>query len=227
MADIAKVYTHKVPDEIYGNTNANGGTFDRTYNGPTRLFVFVEPETGLLHLDEDCIVWNGRQETKDAAVTRAGLSRRAILLQPSISDDDTFIADFFFDERVDNNAELALPDGEVYFTYPDPMPLRDIFDDQSVYYDFATESWKIDDIKFKDHTRTLAQHQEMRDNFIAEADRLLTDEEDPLSDADAAKITAYKTELQNLYTKFDGIKPLFIPYPEWPLSPGEPGPDAE
>lgn len=231
MAQITKAYTYKLPDTYYGTTAVDGNTATAMYKGDAKGYVFVGAEDGVLHPDEGFHYWNGTQEEKDSAITRAGLSRRAIFLDIATSNDDTIIAAICNNQDVsaDDWAEVSFTlDGETepYHTEADPLPFNDVYDvhNDGIIYDFETESWKIDEIPFA-KCISMEKHREMRDALINDAQTYLTEPDNEVTEEQTTAINAYITELQNLYTRFEGVHQMRIPYPSWPLN--DPGPDEE
>jgi len=231
MAQISKAYTYKLPDSYYGTTAVNGNTATAIYNGPAKGFVFVGSDDGVLHPDEGFHPWNGKQENRDAMDIRAGLSRRAIVLDCTTSNDDTIIAAICMgqDTSSDDWGTVSYTlDGETepYHTDPDPLPLNDVYDvhNDKIKYDFETETWLIDEIPFA-KGKSMEEHIEMRDALIVEAQGYIADPDNEVTEEQTTAINAYITELQNLYTRFEGVHQMKIPFPSWPID--DPGPADE
>lgn len=231
MAQISKAYTYKLPDSYYGTTAVNGNTATAIYNGPAKGFVFVGSDDGVLHPDEGFHPWNGKQQDRDSMDVRAGLSRKAILLDCTTSDDDTVIASICMgqDTTTDDWATASFTlDGETepYHTEPDPLPFNDVYDvhNDAIKYDLENERWLIDEIPFAKGI-SMDAHKAMRDALIVEAQEYIADPDNEVTEEQTTAINAYIVELQNLYTKFSGIHQMRIPYPSWPIN--DPGPEAD
>jgi len=231
MAQISKAYTYKLPDSYYGTTALDGNTATAIYNGPAKGFVFVGSDDGVLHPDEGFHPWNGKQDSRDAMDARAGLSRRAIVLDCATSGDDTIIASICMgqDTTSDDWETVSYTlDGETepYHTDPDPLPFNDVYDvhNDGIKYDLENERWLIDEIPFA-KCQTMEDHIALRDALIVEAQEYIADPDNEVTDEQTTAINAYIAELQALYTRFEGIHQAKIPYPSWPLS--DPGPADE
>ena len=232
MAQISKAYTYKLPDSYYGTTAVDGNTATAIYNGPAKGFVFVGSDDGVLHPDEGFHPWNGKQDSRDAMETRAGISRRAILLDCATSDDDTIIASICMGQDISSEDWGTVSytlDGETapYHTAPDPLPFNGGYDvhNDGIKYDLENEVWLIDQSPFA-KGQTMEGHVAMRDALITDAQEFLVDpENDELTEEQITAINAYITELQNLYTRFEGVHQMMIPYPSWPIN--DPGPVEE
>jgi hypothetical protein len=230
MSDISKAYSYKLPDSYYGSTSVDGNTATAVYNGPAKGFVFVGAEDGVLHPEEGFHPWSGNQEDKDGMITRAGLSRRVVVLDCTTSDDDTVIAAICAGQNTssdDWNTVSYTLDGESepYHTEPDPLPLNDVYDVMNVTYDLEAESWNIDAIPFASAPMTMEEHKQMRDSLIVQAQEFIAAEENEVTADQTTAINAYITELQNLYTRFSGVHQARIGFPSWPIN--DPGPDDE
>lgn len=231
MAQISKAYTYKLPDSYYGTTAVDGNTATAIYNGPAKGFVFVGSDDGVLHPDEGFHPWNGKQEDKESMEIRAGRSRKAIVLDCANSEDDTVIAAICMGQDISSDDWATVSytlDGETeaYHTDPDPLPFNDVYDvhNDMIKYDLENEAWLIDEIPFV-KCPSMEDHVATRDSLIVEAQEYITDEDNEVTADQTTAINAYIVELQNLYTRFEGVHQMKIPFPTWPLE--DPGPDED
>lgn len=218
MAQISKAYTYKLPDTYFGDTSLEGKTATAIYEGPDKAFVFVDHD-GLLHIDEGMHPWNGRAEDKEGMETRAGLSRKLVILDVSRSDDDTLIAAICKGQDLTSwGTKEYILDGETvpYHVDPDPLPVNTVLNIEKIYYDLELGKWKIDEIPFATPV-SMADHIQMRDDLITSAEEYISDPAYELKEEEVALINSYIGELQNLYTKYAGIHQAMIPFPKWPI----------
>jgi len=232
MAQISKAYTYKLPDTYFGNTSTEGKTANALYEGWDKLFVFVDTD-GLLHVEEGAHPWNGREEDRQGFVMRAGLDRRAVLLDTTRSDDDTLIAAICTGQDLTKfeTVDYAFPDGhpnagEVYHTDLNPLPLNDVIDINKVYYDLENESWKIDELEFSVQP-SMEDHIKQRDVLIEQARDYIADPANEVTAEQIELINAYIADLENLYVKYEGIHQNMIGYSDWPIAPVAEEPPAE
>ena len=229
MAQISKAYTYRLPDSYYGTTDVDGNTATAMYNGPAKGFVFVGAEDGVYHPEEGFHPWNGTQEERDAMETRAGLSRRAIVIDCATSNDDTLIAAIAVgcDVTSDDWATVEYTlDGETepYHSDPDPLPPTDVFNTQNIKYDLENNAWLIGEIPFAS-CLSMDDHKGMRDRLITEAQEYIADPSIETTDEQVTAINAYIVELQNLYTRFEGVHQMKIPFASWRIDDAGPAED--
>lgn len=231
MAQISKAYTYKLPDSYYGTTAVDGNTATAIYKGHSKGFVFVGSEDGILHPEEGFHPWSGKEEEREAMAMRAGIPRRAIALDIAASDDDTIIASIIGAQDISDpewgTVSYTL-DGETepYHTDPDPLPFNDVYDISNVKYDLENEVWLIDEIPFASCI-SMEEHREMRDNLITQAQEYIADVENEVTEEETTLINAYITELQNIYTRFEGVHQMKIPFPSWPINPPDSAEEPE
>lgn len=232
MAQISKAYTYKLPDTYYGNTSTEGKTATALYEGWDKLFVFVDTD-GLLHVEEGAHPWNGREDERQGFVMRAGLGRRAVLLDIARSEDDTLIAAICMGQDLTKfeTVDYAFPDGhanagEVYHTDPNPLPVNDVVNTTKIFYDLENESWKIDEIEFSTQP-SMEDHIAMRDKLIENAREYIEDPANEVTAEQIELINAYIADLENLYVKYAGIHQNMIGYTDWPIEAVEAEPPAE
>ena len=226
MAQISKAYTYKLPDTYYGTTAVNGNTATAIYKGASKGFVFVGADDGVLHPEEGFHPWSGKDEEREAMEMRAGLSRRAIALDIAASDDDTVIAAIVTGQNIADPEWATVSytlDGETepYHTDPDPLPFNDVYNIMDVKYDLENGVWLIDEIPFAS-CLSMEEHRAMRDELINEAQGFIADPENEVTEEETTLINAYIAELQAVYTRFEGVHQMKIPFPSWPID--DPGP---
>ena len=229
MADIiTRQYTYKLPDTYYGDTNELGKTASAMYEGYASGWVAVEKDTGRLCVDESFYPDGSEDadqlaELEDNVVKALGGSRKAIKLDIAGSLDDALIAAIVSGQNISDwpTVDYAFPEGhpnagEVYHTDVDPLPVNDVLDYDKIFYDFETNTWKIDEIPFaKPHCPREAHEgmvQYQKEYAIALKDK------HEFTAEQLAVLDAHIAELDNLYIKFAGIHHLMIKFPDFPQS---------
>ena len=221
MAKISKEYTYNLPDEYTKQTSDLGLTATATYEGPEFLYVFVDAATGKLLPAQSCMPVRNETEDAENAQIRAGLDERAILLRPKTSNTDAIIASVFFHTDTGKDAgypqkEYKLPgETEAYYERPDPQLPDHTYNVDEIEYDFSAGEWK-EPFPFMEVWITMEQHKAARDGILKGAQDFLAGQRANLIASQVTAIEAFITEMEGVYTKYDGIDAFMIPFPEDP-----------
>ena len=221
MAKISKEYTYNLPDEYTKQTSDLGLTATATYEGPEFLYVFVDAATGMLLPAQSCMPVRNETEDAENAQIRAGLDERAILLRPKTSNTDAIIASVFFhtDTGKDagyNQKEYKLAgETEPYYERPDPQLPDHTYNVDAIEYDFSAGEWK-EPFPFMEVWITMEQHKSARDGILKGAQDFLAAQRSNLIASQVTAIEAFITEMEGVYTKYDGVDAFMIPFPEDP-----------
>ena len=229
MAEITKQYTYKLPDTYFGNTWAEEKTASAMYTGPQEGFVFVNTETGELFFDESFHpIYETWEFTEEEVATtlleslqfRCGPTKSVVRVNASNSNEETIIAATMQGIHHEDwpDKEYAFPDGhpnagEVYHVDPDPLPINDSLDvEHGIKYDFETETWSLDDVKFLDPYCTEERHTSMLQGQKEYA--IALKERDGWTAEQEAELDRFIAECDAVPTKFAGIHWLMIKFPE-------------
>ena len=206
--DISKPVTYNLPDEYTKQTSDLGLTATFTYKGPKYLWVFVDGTTGALLANQSYMPTKSPEADVETARTRAGLA--AILIGQDTGEATGY-----------PQKEYAFPAGhanagEVYYKRPDPQQPNHTYAVDEIMYDLGSDSWVTPFPWFKPWM-TMEFHKEARDNALA-GDKLRLEELRGNMTADQITAAeAYIAEMENLYTKFDGVEPFMIGFPDNPM----------
>ena len=173
-------------------------------------------------------VLHGNQKLADVetANTRAGLDERAVLLRPDENATDLLLASIPIGQDTGEatgypQKEYAFPAGhanagEVYYKRPDPQQPNHTYAVDEIMYDLNTDSWITPFPWFKPWM-TMEYHVEARDHALT-GDKVRLEELRGNMTADQITAAeAYIAEMENLYTKYDGIEPFMIGFPDNPM----------
>ena len=228
-----KTFTYKLPDDYLAQTDNLGLTADWTYEGPRFLFVFVSRETNRWNPSQSCIPFTRTPtaDETDQANTRAGLDQRAVLIDMQTADEaEAVIGSILFGKDTGKaggypQKEYKLDgDDTVYYERPNPTSPDHTYAADEIEFDAATDKFVTPLPWFKPWI-TMEQHKAARDGLLADAQANLDAEATEnggngnLTDEMRAKLQAFITELEGLYTKFspeDGWGPHMIPFPDDP-----------
>ena len=223
MANITKTFAYNVPDEYLSTTSS--GTAEFTYIGPAFLWVFVNKATGTWdHRSSFIPDKNGTDRAEEARV-RAGIDQVAVLLDPGNSDDDATLASLVvgFDTGEASGypqKEYKFPAGhanagEVYYKRPDPIAPDHAYEVDEITYNVEKKEWNKPWPWHKPYIN-MEMHQAARDAVLAESIKVKEELKDLLVASQLAVFDNYKTEMENIYTKYAGIEPYMIGFPDSP-----------
>jgi len=220
MAKITKTFDYVIPDEYLGQSGT--GTASWTYEGPAFLWVFIRNSDGAWLNGQSFIPARTATDQQGPAAIRAGLDETAILLDPGNDDTDALIASLLLGKDTGEGAgypqkEFALASGEVYYKHATPIPPDHAYEVNEIKYDLAGGAW-VKPFPWHQPWMTQTQHEAARDGALTGATTRLNENRANLT---AAQITAAENviaELTNLYTKFAGVEPFMIPFPEDPTT---------
>lgn len=217
MAIIKKTFTYSLPDDYLAQTNTEEKTAEWTYEGPDKLYVFIENETGLLRISSSFIPTKETEEEAEGARVRAGLDHTAVLLDVNNSDLDALVASLYIGKDTGRSAGYPQKeykiDGVTYYERPEPTSPDHTYQASEIYYDLESGAWKTP-FKWLQPWITIEQHTSVRDSILESAISGLDDPE--LSEEVLAKMPEYIEKLKNTYIKFAGWAPHMIPFPDDP-----------
>lgn len=217
---ITKTFTYNLPDDYLAQTSELGLTAEWTYEGPEKLFVFVENETGNLLFSQSFIPTDGSEEIEAGAVLRAGLDTTAVLLTPGTNDDHALVASLY--HAIDTSRSAGYPqkeykiDGVTLYERPDPTSPDHTYEPTEFKYNLETGEF-VKPYTWKKPWITMEQHVAVRDAILAGAKEDL--ENGDLSEEVKAKMPEYIEKLEQTYEKFAGWQVHMIPFPDDPRTP--------
>jgi len=217
---ISNKFSYDLPDDYLSQTSAKKLTAEWEYNGPEKLFVFIDNETGALKYFQSYIPHDGTEESAQGAVIRAGLDSTAVLLTPGTDDTHALVASLFM--AFDTSRVAGYPqkeykiDGVTLYERPDPTPPDHTYEAPEIKYDLEKGEF-VKPFSWKKPWVTEEQHRTVRDSIIEDAKRDLDNEE--LSEEVRAKLPEFIKKLEETYEKFAGWEVYMIPFPDDPRTP--------
>lgn len=204
---ISKTFSYPVPDDYLHQTSAQNKTGTFTYNGPDKVWVFVDNETGKL---KSGLHYTERDDGADLP-TPVGMTKVCLTAENDpellsivwLGDNDYST----LPQKVEN-----LPDGSTY-SRPDPTPPDHTYELMECEYDFATQTWKKP-FPWKKPHMTWEELRRARVGLLAMSDEILATK--LLSDETKAEMQVFRQTLRDLPATFDGIDPWKVPFPELP-----------
>lgn len=219
---IKKEFTYDLPDDYLAQTALKGLTAKGIYEGPDRIWVLIDNNTGTLnftHHYRDFDHKNPTQSEIDARIW-GGLHSTPVLVDVNNSDLECVVAGFFIDLHPDTYTDLEHvhpEDGEVHYVRPDPTYPDHTYEKGMVRYDLTAKQW-VTPFPWKLPHIDSATHSSAREAIIASIVNDLADE-DVSGDWSAEKIQAvkdYKAFLEDIPRKFAGWEPHQIHFGDDP-----------
>lgn len=204
---ITKTCTYDMPDDYLHQTNTLGKTGSYDYEGPDKLWIFVDETTGR--------PLNGQVFTEkddgDDIPTPPGMVK--IFVDANI---DTVMASMIWRHKdysyLPTQTE-QLPDGTSY-TRPINQPPDHTYEFMECVYNFATSSWTTP-FPWKKPHMTMDGIKAARVALLAASDKFLA--VTLLTDTERAAYEVYRQKLRDLPATFAGVDPWKIMFPVPPV----------
>ena len=199
---IQKDFSYNLPDDYLAQTNADGNTANAKYNGPDKIWIFIDKDTG--RSDTSRLVLTEEENGADFPVPEDQY-------KVEIDCDADPVMCSLFDAQTEwdtvvgqTNIVVDLPDGTTY-ERPDPTDVDHTYElDECVYNKDGT----LTDGKYTGGTWTMKWKQPwtswdqliiVRNNMLAGSDSKIADD---MPDATKAQRTAYLSKLRDLPALF-------------------------
>ena len=209
MTIISRTFTYDLADDYLAQTNELRKTASWTYNGPDRIWVFLDVRTNKLYgtnfytLEED-----GPLIPSPEGCTKLEIDCHA---------DSLFCTLIGASDKVDGDTlpkySENLPNGEVYTRPIDPMPDH-TYEFNEAEYNRETEQWSY---PWKKTWVTWDNLREVIASQLTEIElelRTITDMPASLR----AKLETYKSELENIETTWAGFDAHKVWIPRHPIN---------
>lgn len=210
---VSKTFTYDLPDDYLSQTSELGLTGTFTYEGPDKVWIFVDDTTGHpasgLYYTEDI---NGADVPTPTDQIKVLVTADR---EPEIISLITGNMDYSGLPQKDE----ALPDGSVY-SRCDPTPPDHTYEFEELQYDVTADPngghW-IKPLPWKKPFTDWDQLKAARNGLLAMSDDFLANTP-TLTDAKRAEWETYRQALRDLPVTFDGIEAHKVPFP---AEPGE------
>lgn len=207
MTEITKKFTYDLADDYLAQTNELKKTNEWLYNGPDKIWVFVENDSNnvggfnFLTLENDGPTYPTPLDHIKVEVNCEENPLLCTLLRANKYRPD--LNDF-------PQVEISLPNGEVYKRPKNPDPEHTFEVSEIQYKDGKwSYSWKKPWVTWEDIYKS-------RDHLVKEAEkdlRLLTSLPESLKE----KLQNYIDSLKNIETEWAGYEPYMYVFPKYPL----------
>jgi hypothetical protein len=196
MARISRLFTYDLADDYLAQTNTLKKSGTWTYQGPDRIWVFLNTETNKL----DSTIFYTLEEDGPNIPSPLGCTK----LEIDCNSNPLFCTLIGASDHVDGGAlpqySEVLPNGELYTRPMDPMPDH-TYDFNNATYDPTTNQWSY---PWKETWVTWDDIRSIVQTQLSEVEvelRKLSD----LPSSMRTRLEAYKTELENFETTWAGI----------------------
>jgi hypothetical protein len=185
-------FTYKVADEIFSTSDAAGNTASATYEGPDRIWVFVDEETGLFARNQPDLT------TKDDGADVP--SPMGTVKVELVAEDNPLIISIIRSDlatTLEQTIETELlPDGCTH-KYNNPADIDQTYDIDQLVYDLNTNTWNTP--VYKESTQSWTDVIKVRNNMLLASDGKIAP--DMPEDIKATWVT-YRAALRDLTTTF-------------------------
>lgn len=203
---ITKTCTYDMPDDYLHQTNTLGKTGSYEYEGPDKLWIFVNEETGKPSSGQVYTI----KDDGDEVPTPPGLVK--VFVDANV---ETVMASMIWRHKDYSYLPMQteqLPDGATY-TRPINQPPDHTFEFMECVYDFTTDAW-VKPFPWKQPHVTWDDLRRARTALLAASDKTIATT--LMSDEKRAEYEVYRQKLRDLPAVFDGIDPWKVPFPNEP-----------
>jgi hypothetical protein len=209
MAKISKIFSYNLADDYLAQTNDLQKTALWTYNGPDKVWVFIDNETKkLFNTTYYTAEMNGAdiptpEGTTKLEINCANNGLIGTLLGACDPIDGSTLPQF----------SETLPNGEIYERPMSPMPDH-TYEINDATYDFNTDEWTL---PWKQTWVTWEQLISRRDGLLTDVTIEMRNVRD-LPESIQTLFDAYKLELENLETNWEGYPAYKVWIPVHPIN---------
>jgi hypothetical protein len=204
--NITVEFTYPLPDAYLHTTTDLNKTGTWTYNGPDKLWVFVDSTTGN---PNPGLVYT---EKMDGMAIPTPPGQTKVFIDAA---NEPLIANMFYDMTALSGlpkTEETLPDGSK-FVMTDPIPPGLTYDVEKMVYDVAQGAWQTP-LPFLEPVIDWEFVRTTRNNMLERADTILMTK--LLTDDQRSAMADYKQALRDLTDTFAGVDPWKINFPDLP-----------
>lgn len=208
MTKIKKVFEYNVTDDYLEDTFDLRRTAQWTYEGPDKIWVELDPNTNTLKMPS----FKTKEEDGDVYPVEPGYERLCI----DCSVDPLFCTLIGASVDVDYSTlpqtSETLPNGNI-FERPDPQTPDHVYDMETAVYNPDDNSWSYGTVQTWVTWENLISKRDQQLDMVTKQIRNLGDMPSGLKDA----LTAYKKELEDLETTWEGYPAYKVQVPNNPL----------
>jgi hypothetical protein len=204
---ITKTCTYDLPDDYLYQTNTLGLTGSYEYEGPDKLWIFVNEETGMPINGQ---VYTERDDGDEVPAPQGTIK---VFVDANV---ETVLASMIWrhkDYSYLPTITEQLPDNTSY-TRPEVQPPDHTYEFMECVYNVATNEW-VKPFPWKKPHMTWEGIRQGRLSLLAASDRVLATT--LLTTSEAAEYEVYRQKLRDLPAVFEGVDPWKIIFPEPPV----------
>lgn len=202
---ISKKFTYNIADQYLYQTNSLKRTAEWTYEGPDKLWIFVNNETNKIN---SRFHYTERDNGADVP-TPVGLTK--VLVDCNVN---PLLGSLLYEEKVYGDLPHTvenLPEGNTY-GHPDPIPPDHTYELIEIEYNPLTGSFK-EPYPWKKPHMTWETLLAVRTNMLLSSDYRYAQ---ATTDEKKAEWETYRQKLRDLSTTYAGIDPWKVPFPQEP-----------
>ena len=202
---IEKTFTYDIADAYLYQTNDLKKTAEWTYQGPDKLYIFVDAETKKIvsrfhYTDRD----NGAEVPTPEGMIKVCVDAN---IEPALA---SCIHNEYVYGDLPHTVE-NLPDGVTY-GHPDPIPPDHTYELTDIQYNVETQEW-VKPFPWKKPHVDWEELTQARNDMLKASDTKLVM---ATSDEERAAWEVYRQKLRDLTTTFAGVDPWKVMFPQAP-----------
>jgi hypothetical protein len=205
---ITKTFTYDIPDDYLHQTRANSLTGTFTYEGPDKMWIFINSETNKM---QSSLVYTEKEDGADIPV---GVGSYKVCIDANV---DPEIASMIWngvDYSTLPTVAEDLPDGTQYIRPVSPPPDH-TYELSECVYDPVAGAW-VKPLPWKQPHMTWDELKTARRMMLQQSDKIIATA--LLTDEQKTEWNTYRQALRDLPELFTGIDPWKVPFPVEPVT---------
>lgn len=204
---VSKTFNYDLPDDYLHQTNTDGLIGSFTYNGPNKIWVFINNDSRKLV----SALYYTEKDDGDLIPTPEGQTKVCVTAEY-----DPVVISMIVDQGyiTGPTKEETLPDGSIYERLNSPPPDH-TYELEEIEYDLEEGKW-IKPFPWKKPHMTWETLKSARNSMLRESDMVIRN--NVLSPADLEALEQYRQKLRDIPSVFAGVDPWKVPFPNMPLN---------
>lgn len=203
---IKKTFTYDIPDDYLYQTNTKGLTGTYTYEGPDKLWIFVDKETNKIF---GSLIYTDAEDGDSVPTPEAAYK---VCVDANVDPELVSMLFNVVDYSTLPTVAEDLPDGSQYVRPISPPPDH-TYELNDCVYDPVAKAW-VKPLPWKQPHMTWDELKQARNMMLLGTDKVLV--QNLLTDEQKIEFEAYRQLLRDLPVTFAGIDPWKVPFPDEP-----------
>ena len=204
---VNKTFNYDLPDDYLHQTNTAGLVGSFTYNGPDKIWVFINNDSKKLV----SALYYTEKDDGDLIPTSEGQTKVCVT-----AESDPVVISMIVDQGYYSGPtkKETLPDGSIYERLDSPPPDH-TYELTEIEYSVEEGKWSKP-FPWKNPHMTWEMLKLARNAMLRESDLIIRN--NVLSPADLEALEQYRQKLRDIPSVFAGIDPWKVPFPNMPIN---------